>query len=182
MFANTGYVPPAVKRQAMAQTNLKVHYNNIYSMVQSSAAQTNYYAQNFADLDHSPEGAIVNRQSLRTAGNLQHSYSHKGDQIIAAAAADQSNAWAAAFNNEQPNSAGAGQSIPNASSPIQLVRQSFTRTRPRASPQDFATGGTSRNENTQQARVIIPHVSHEMGSHSGKPIDSQWMVGQGPQD
>lgn len=44
MFANTGYIPPGAKRQAMAQTNLKVHYNNIYSMVQSSAAQSNFYA------------------------------------------------------------------------------------------------------------------------------------------
>ena len=106
----------------MAQTNLKVHYNNIYSMVQSSAAQSNFYAhqQNFNELDHSPDGAvqgsIVNRQSLRTAGNLQHSYSHKGDQITAAA--DPNSTWAAAFNNDQPNSAGAAQSSLNASSPI----------------------------------------------------------------
>ena len=51
----------------MAQTNLKVRYNNIYSMVQSSAAHSNFYAhqQNFNELDHSPDGAvqgsIVNR-------------------------------------------------------------------------------------------------------------------------
>ena len=104
-----------------------------------------------------PESAIVNRQSMRTTtGNLQHSYSHQGGSKDKTAEHN----WAVVYNIESPhimsdptayynnetNSAGATanatQSINAATnaavvmnSPISaIVRQSFTRTRPRASP------------------------------------------------